>query len=780
MQTVTVCSTATWLEPEPPAAQRTTFLARYRHERNRGPHGTHPNPDVLHPGIAARAVALQGSDGRAFRQAVAAIGRTSEEAPLAVTGKLLAWIAPANGGPAHWLELPFLRAFDGAAAEAEGGAGPLGRDGALTQSGADGMKLADADAIVASPSERGLAAHAVPVLLLGSLDQVAVERFVAAQLEGAGASAKATGAMEPARAVEQFFAEPNPAATLETGAYWLRSLITVSAVRDAFPPLNTDVPPPAADAGGQPALELRSMEAVAVLPIGGRATTRNATGATTSSIVAAATVKVRVVGAPARIAASIPSRQDSILLSCGDRPGESPLETLIDSSDSSQAVDALAGTIRSMLPRLHRRAAYAVRLRRTIGEEGAPSELDFTGVPPGDDTFGEFTLTSAEYRPQALALSASPARGWPDPARKRQVPWRRGPRLGASAPIRAPRSGLAGWTDPVALPHYVSALQTLETKDASALEAELVWMVQRRQPAWLSGDLGGLIADTPGWLQPGRLRRRLPAPGAIQPPPKVSDADGDQSRELQAFLPPLLESTTVGARAGVVTVERYELLQALQARPARGTPAEQGGLLPFDERYPRFGQPAGTSAQAVRHVRSPRPGPLPENSGKRSSDRRLQASAARYDQACRVLAGPSEVLRGVWQLGDETPPIRTGPGQLTPPASREWTAWLCLVAPAGARVSRPWRGGVALALEIELVEDSVDGRPLQEPTVSPLAHLPAHGYRRSLCRLCYQVPRGRRSARRAPGAFGRRRQRFGCASTPRMSSRRSTRSPHPT
>ncbi len=688
MQTMSFSDAAGLIGAEPAAAAFSTFAARYRSENN--PEGS-LNPAVLHPGIVGRSTALQGFDGQAFRDAAKSALSTAElsaadKAILLVTGKALVWLSRGEGAAiagestASWVELPFLRAesaqFDW----------PAAKPGGLAQRAVSekkaGVQLSDADAVLPIGPSQGRLVQPAFTFAMTSINQTSIEALKRASLTVAGASGSEP-TMQSARAVEQFFAEPSATeGALDHGAYWMRSLVTISAMRHSLQ---------------KSAQVTETLDAVSLVPISGQ------TNQGLQAVVAG-TASVRMIDV-AHVAGQeeqgdIPREwTETVLLSCGDREDDRPVESRLatDSAGSSMIaatrLDALPALVRGTLRKIHRRAAYAVRLERHLtataaGNGEQPLALSLSSERMDDDPHREFMLPDREMRPNESALSASPDRGWSS-TYGAATNSGAGPALGPSVPTRAPVSGVSGWTDPVGLPWHVSVPEDLAPDATSVAGGNLVWLSQRRQPPWLPTGLKGLIGPTPGWLHPGRLRQRLPAKGAIPRPLPLPGVSANAIRNMQAFLPPVMEATTVGARAGVVHVERYELVQTCE------------DLMPFDKLHPRFGQAAKSSSQVVRHVRSPRPGRLPANVGDRRVDRRLQVSAARFSRACRVIAGPAEVLRSI-QFADV-------------PAGPQWTAWIAVSEPAGARLDRKWPGLLTVVIDVEVVGVSDDTEWTMEP-----------------------------------------------------------------
>lgn len=151
----------------------------------------------------------------------------------------------------------------------------------------------------------------------------------------------------------------------------------------------------------------------------------------------------------------------------------------------------------------------------------------------------------------------------------------------------------------------------------------------------------------------------------------------------------------MGERAGIVTLRRSRLLARLDGEGA-AAPA-------YDASYARFGAPAQAGSSWPRKLRTPRPGPLPANTGDASCDRRVQASYVRPLDAGSATIGSADIVQG-------------GPGSFKGIAFSAWSIEVCAMPESASLVSERWDSTLRLACRIAVRRDGPDGF---EPTMTP-------------------------------------------------------------
>jgi hypothetical protein len=200
--------------------------------------------------------------------------------------------------------------------------------------------------------------------------------------------------------------------------------------------------------------------------------------------------------------------------------------------------------------------------------------------------------------------------------------------------------------------------------------------------------IAGLRGAPVGWLQQAAPMVRLPTGLEVNDTLKKSrqpDAGGAQSAfSLQGFLPAALSHAAVGERAGVVTLRRSRLLARLDGQGA-SAPA-------YDASYVRFGAPGQAGSSWPRKLRTPRPGPLPENVGDAARDRRVQASNVRPLEAGSAMIGSADIVQG-------------GPGKFGNDAFTAWSVEVCAMPESASVVSERWDSALRLVCRVEVRHD---------------------------------------------------------------------------
>ena len=307
-------------------------------------------------------------------------------------------------------------------------------------------------------------------------------------------------------------------------------------------------------------------------------------------------------------------------------------------------------------------------------------------------------------RSRAAAVFADAGRGHlAAPASARILRWLSAPEEGRVSPVRddattpgpTPPSGLAGLSHRIQLPAHTGASGALGEAETGA---DLVWLSQTRVPAWLPLQVSDLNGPPIGWLQSAPPLVRLPLARDVRTALLASGSIEDPSRKVQGFLPDELSLTSVGERAGVLTIRRTRLLAALDGDAALA-------VLEYDPENIRFGRPAQSGSSFARKLRTPRPGPLPENRGDAKRDRRIQASAVRPLAACDVLLGSADVVQGA--AGTILPLVAYGaPDNAVEESFDAWSI-IAVAAPESASiVSARWDGSLRVVFRVEALVKS--------------------------------------------------------------------------
>lgn len=261
-------------------------------------------------------------------------------------------------------------------------------------------------------------------------------------------------------------------------------------------------------------------------------------------------------------------------------------------------------------------------------------------------TARDLVRVSRTFTATSDTLYADGHLGWPLGPADDAAPWRRPVDVGATTPYRAPSrvsdppaalsSGLSGVSQLMSLPGWATALQ-----EGVAPTDRVVWFSEKRVPPYLTADTpgtsgSGFHAPAIQWLTPFSARTRIPAEDSVRKAHERVSEPRQNGTILpgQAFVPPVLESLSVGDRAGVWSARIATLIgNATTAVPA------------LDKAHLRFGRPGESSPAIVRHIRTPRPGPLPVNRGERELDRSVCPSPNTFARNSRMIRGPIDVLR---------------------------------------------------------------------------------------------------------------------------------------
>ncbi len=254
--------------------------------------------------------------------------------------------------------------------------------------------------------------------------------------------------------------------------------------------------------------------------------------------------------------------------------------------------------------------------------------------------------------------------------------WLSAPAEGRMMPVRDDdpignrrASGIAGLSRPMRMPAH--AVPVDEGSPESPLSG-IVWTAQTRAPVYLPLALTEVTSVPIPWLSPAAPRPRLPIDEALRSAVKNLDL------RVQPFLPERTTLASVGDRAGISLARITRFETALSPVPM------------FDRRYARFGRPAQGGSWSLRTERTPRPGPLPPNTGDPLRDRRPCTSPILSQQPANVLVGPADVVGGEPHTDSE---FSFGAWTVTLVAAPEWDG----------RIASDWDGTIPVYAQIVVV-----------------------------------------------------------------------------
>lgn len=639
-------------------ADAVTFAGRYRSPFVKLDHHNvntaEPSKQMIQAGLGRVATVLQGSLGEAFRKR---LWETPPTGVIAAAGFLGLQRGPGDAAVSTaLLRLPFLAGIDEDAQNAL-------KAGMFDQSDIppEGSELAWADTgwarSLATPVRRRAPASA------READIVAVVR-AGALVDKDGTAPD--GRILPALLVEQSFSS-GPPSTSPSGwkkaPYWIGSMAAVSAVfaahknkrqtdKDAYRPVSLV-------AGSLPASAakdaLRRGTAAALLGVG-------------KDILLPDDLHRRQLPAP-----------EPALISCGANMRIEPWT----GGDPVDADDpAVNGYAASTAAAHHARPLFAVV--RTIAQKGneslGPYYTAVTLPRPISADLPNVRLGSREqtrFADNARGFAVSPGT---DTAR-----WLSPVLEGRGAAVRDDDSGLAALGRSLNLPAQAGAVVEGLPDDARLTELArgLIWFTETRIPVYLPLSISGMEAPPISWLQTVPRRVRLPSDtdtALVLGKTGLGNAALSPKRmAAQPFLPAEAEALTVSERAGIVTARRTYLMGS--------APINQ----PFDPEYGRFGRPGQAGASVRRLIRTPRPGPLPVNTGDPERDRRPEASPLWPKIPLRFLVGPADTIRG------EVPVAG-----LTWGATAAWSATFVAAPGSDGVVSDRWDGTVRLRVEFDI------------------------------------------------------------------------------
>lgn len=272
--------------------------------------------------------------------------------------------------------------------------------------------------------------------------------------------------------------------------------------------------------------------------------------------------------------------------------------------------------------------------------------------------------------------------------------WLAGIEEGVMQPYRDAKgetsSGLAGLSRPVAMTSYAADLEQVfpakedETSDP-ALRG-LVWLSQTRAPIYLPLTFMQVHSPAVPWLAPGSPRPRVPADAVVaEALTKLGFKKNEGTNRFDLAQPIVPERATVasvGDRAGISLARVARLETSL------------GGVPAFDSRYSRFGRPAQGGSSSVRTERTPRPGPIPPNTGDEVRDRRPCASPLLPFTPLSALIGPADTVRG--EANDVI-----GRWSVTFVAAPQWEGM----------ITESWDGTIPLLAEIDIEREITAPKP---------------------------------------------------------------------
>jgi hypothetical protein len=240
------------------------------------------------------------------------------------------------------------------------------------------------------------------------------------------------------------------------------------------------------------------------------------------------------------------------------------------------------------------------------------------------------------------------------------------------------RSGVAGLSRVLALPAWAAS-----TSDPD----QWVWYSQHRTPVFEPARFTDLLGPPIAHLSPAAPRPRLPVEAAITRTLESVSTSGEKP-EIQAIVPSAATVATFADRPGVLIARISRMESAI--RPVAA----------FDPRYERFGRPGQSGTWTERTERTPRPGPLPPNTGDPLRDRRPCASEVMPRQPLTSVVGPADAARGeiLVDLSDD-------------PNVQDFHvfAWSAVIVAAEAWrgvVSPIWDGTLRLQIEFDVAEYS--------------------------------------------------------------------------
>jgi hypothetical protein len=625
-----------------------TWAARYAHAVDNGKPSKYPEAGMYRPGLGAVATVLQGALGNAFRTQFQLAARPDR---LMLAGGFLGLLKLDNEQvTAPLLRLPVLTGTGLKIGQSDLGStgielawsdGPAARSVALSRPTAP------------SPSSTSFEALA-DALLAGSLTR--------------SVNAVEARAMSGALLVEQSFLKPDKGSvpSMDTTPFFLASAVSVSAILDAAKNAPKDKSPTS--------LSLVSGTLV---------------GRLGSTVSLAASVSMR---ATIPVIAALPARRTLYVL------GAKLREVNWDHANSVADLPSLTAYLRALA------STYD---QDPVGFLLAIHDKDTRALHVGS-VIESLALDPGIPSTAASSGFADGRRGIPAlPKTENIVRWLAPPREGPSVPIRDATldtktstwtgSGLAGLARRMTLPAHAGAWDW-DFGLMNGPPSTLVWLSSAQVPVYLPLRIAQLRGAPISWLQPAPPQVRLPTDNdvaqAIVDSKPQRNIDSAARPTVQPFLPGHMAHSSVGERAGVMSVRRSRLLTRLDADTA-------GSIGAYDASNPRFGAPGQAGSSWARKLRTPRPGPLPENRGDPARDRRIQASNARPLAAGSAWLGSADIVQG-------------GKGTFGEDAFSAWAIQVVACAESASVISERWDAVLRLACRLDLRQAS-----RERPAITP-------------------------------------------------------------
>ncbi|MBY5871330.1 hypothetical protein HFN53_04755 [Rhizobium leguminosarum] len=624
-----------------------TFAARYQ--------GT-DGQTMIQSGLGELRTVLQGTLGEAFREGFwtpQASGGTDDWPGASaewtmVAGGFVGVHAPDARGTddEHVLfRLPFLGALNNDAL----------KPGQLSQTGvpADGIMVSWPDSSAARKllvRDRGVPAPVSP----------AEEDIAAAIRSGAlvtPAGQQSEGDLMPALLVEQSFCSSDPSGDWRRRPHWLASAAILSGLIDGW------------RTSGRAPIDFRPLSIVAAstdFERKGKLPLRRGMAATLRAVEASA--------------ATMPPVSSPVLISAGR-------DLIIEPwAAAQQSEEALNGQLVGRALARHANPVFA--LARVVENAAATYRAAILPIPASAD------LGAGSRSRRDQAIFADLARGHAAGPGADSMRWLTPIGEGRTSPVRdydaagqSPDrgSGLAGLGRQLGLPAQAGTERQLDGTEQTwhALARDLVWFTERRVPVYEPLPVGGMLSPPIPWLRQSPTRPRLPADVEVGVALAASGLGSTTRISAQSFLPTVADALSLSERSGVITARRTLLL---------GTATDVSA---FDRDNSGFGRPAQAGSSARLWMRTPRPGPLPANTGDPERDRRPEASPLLPGAPLRFLVGPADTLRGetmYWR------PDRTESARLT-----QWSATFVAAPLSDGILSDRWDGSVRLRAEIDVV-----------------------------------------------------------------------------
>lgn len=576
--------------------ERTTFVPHFKHAIVNGEYDDQHNlPGMIHPGLGSVATVLQGTFSAAFREAF-----WSQERPgLVIAGGFLGVLRRGTSGAGPLLRLPVLAGIRGPIAQTDvvkglelaWTDGPAARLVALTRPGAPAPANATLDAITDA-----MLAGSRPFTPLADNEQF--------------------GDPVAALLVEQSFAhDPNKpkAPCLATTPFFLAAAISLTrALKD---------------------LADHASERPQALSLVAGSVARRGSSRVVPLAAAFLLAEAAPVVPPRTAAARLVVLDDDVTVDPWVGPHPKDHEPLLP------RITGLAIT-RHAVPRVGVLIFVAAsRQLPTYQTFTLPttslSIIDLRDVlprrPPSPVFPDHGRGPPAAPTPTSEAAATSLVPGWLYPVVE-----------GPARPIRDDAdTGIAGIARRLAPAAEVLPKVNVDVAKETD-RPQLVWLSQTQIPVYLPLVVRSMIGPPVGWLAPAPAGVRLPTDDQI-----VAAVADSEPRDVQPFMPGQIDAASIGERAGVLTARRIRSLTSITLAVPTSDPTKlRVGSPAYDPAVPRFGSPAQAGSSLARKLRTPRPGPLPANTERRTHNRRVQASAVDPTRPGAAFIGSADLVEG--------------------------------------------------------------------------------------------------------------------------------------